>query len=137
MFHSFYVNPDNRDYLRFLWFANNDLTSPIAEYQMNVHLFGAASSPGVANFCLHQTAETHRQEFGDNSLDFLLRVFYVDDGLKSVSTVEQALQLIKCSQAMCAKDNLRLHKFASYCKDVLEALPANDRAKDLKDLDLR
>jgi len=38
---------------------------------------------------------------------------------------------------MCAKDNLRLHKFASNCKDVLEAVPANDRAKDLKDLDLR
>ena len=137
MFHSFYVNPDNRDYLRFLWFANNDLTSPIVEYRMNVHLFGAASSPGVANFCLHQTAETHRQEFGDNASDFLLRDFYVDDGLKSVSTVEQALQLIKCSQAMCASDNLRLHKFASNCKDVLEALPVNDRAKDLKDLDLR
>ena len=137
MFHSFYVNPDDRDYLRFLWFANNDLTSPIVEYRMNVHLFGAASLPGVANFCLHQTAETHRQEFGDNASDFLLRDFYVDDGLKSVSTEEQALQLIKSSQAMCAKDNLRLHKYASNCKDVFEALPANDRAKDLKDLDLR
>jgi len=40
-------------------------------------------------------------------------------------------------QAMCAKDNLRLHKFASNSKDVLETLPAHDRAKDLKDLDLR
>lgn len=38
---------------------------------------------------------------------------------------------------MCAKDNLRLHKFASNCKDVLEALPANDHAEDLKGLDLR
>ena len=131
MFHSFYVNPSDRDYLHFLWFANNDLTGPIVELRMNVHLFGAA------NFCLHQTAQAHRQEFGDKATDFLLRDFYVDDGLKSVSTTEQALQLIKCTQAMCAKDNLRLHKFASNSKDVLEALPANDRAKDLKDLDLR
>ena len=38
---------------------------------------------------------------------------------------------------MCAKDNLRLRKFASNSKDVLEALPANDRAKDFKGLDLR
>ena len=38
---------------------------------------------------------------------------------------------------MCAKDNLCLHKFASNCEDVLEALPANDCAKDLKDLDLQ
>ena len=38
---------------------------------------------------------------------------------------------------MCASDNLRLHKFASNKKEVLEALPPEDRAKDLKDLDLR
>ena len=41
---------------------------------MNVHLFGAASSPGVANFCLHQTAETHRKEFCDVASDFLLDI---------------------------------------------------------------
>ena len=32
---------------------------------------------------------------------------------------------------------VHLHKFASNHKDVLEALPKDDRAKDLKDLDLR
>ena len=31
----------------------------------------------------------------------------------------------------------RLHKVASNLKDVLEALPKDDQAKDLKDLDLR
>ena len=137
MFHSFYVTPKDRNFLRFLWFENNNLTKPIVEYRMNVHLFGAASSPGVANFCLHQTAETHRKEFGDIASDFLLRDFYVDDGFKSVPTAQQALQLINDSQTMCAKDNLRLHKFASNCKEVLEVLPANNRGKDLKDLDLR
>ena len=126
MFHSFYVTPKDRNFLRFLWFENNDLTKPIVEYQMNVHLFGAASSPGIANFCLHQTAETHRKEFGDVASDFLLRDFQVDDGLKSIPTAQEALQLINDSQTMCAKDNLRLHKFASNCKEVLEVLPANE-----------
>lgn len=93
--------------------------------------------PGVANFCLHQTAETHRQEFGNITSDFLLRDFYVDDGVKSVPTAGRALQLIKDSQAICTRYNSRLHKFASNCKEVLEALPVDDRAKDLKDLDLR
>ena len=136
MFHSFYVNSNDRDYLRFLWFKNNDLTSQIIEYRMNIHLFGAASSPGVANVCLHQTAESHGHEFGDNASDFLLRDFYVDNGLKSVPTVGQAHQLIKCSQAMCASDNL-LHMFASKYKEVLEALPVSDCTKDHKDLDLQ
>ena len=38
---------------------------------------------------------------------------------------------------MHAAVNLRLHKFASNSKDVLEAMPVEDCSKDLKDLDLR
>ena len=87
MFHSFYVNPEDRN-------------KPIVQYQMNVHLFGAASYPVMANFSLHQTAETHRQDFENITSDFLLRDFFVDDGLKSVPRAEQALQLIKDPKAM-------------------------------------
>ena len=101
MFHSFYVNHEDGNFLRF---ESNDLTKPIVQYPMDVHLFGAASSPGVANLCLHQTAETHRQDFGNITSDFCLRDFYVGDGLKFVSKAEQALQLIKDTQAMCARE---------------------------------
>ena len=45
MFHSFQINPEDRNFLRFLWFESKDLTGPIVEYRMNVHLLGAASSP--------------------------------------------------------------------------------------------
>ena len=38
---------------------------------------------------------------------------------------------------MCASANLRLHKFASNRREVLESLPVDDRAKYLKDIDLR
>jgi len=38
---------------------------------------------------------------------------------------------------MCASVNLSLHNFASNSKIVLEAIPIEDRSKDLKDLDLR
>ena len=137
MFHSFYVNPASRDFLRFLWFENNDLNGPIVEFRMNVHFFGAISSPAVANYCFHKTAEDGRAQFGDKVADFLRRNFYVDDGLTSVPTVTEAIKLIEDSQALCTSAKLRLHKFASNHKDVLEALPKDDRAKDLKDLDLR
>ena len=137
MFHSFHVTPSHRDFLRFLWFANNDLDGAISEFRMNVHLFGAVSSPAVANYSLHKTAETGRAEFGDKAADFLCRHFYVDDGLTSVPTISEAIELIENSQGLCASAKLRLHKFASNRKDVLEALPKDDRARDLKDLDLR
>ena len=52
-------------------------------------------------------------------------------------TVPEAIKLIEDSQALCTSAKLRLHKFASNRKDVLETLPTDDRAKDLKDLDLR
>ena len=61
----------------------------------------------------------------------------MDDGLTSVPTISEVIELIENSQAICASAKLRLHKFASNRKDVLEALPKDDRATDLKDIDLR
>ena len=136
MFHSFQVNPEHRNYLRFLWFKGNDLNGPIIECRMDVHLFGAVSSPGVANFSLRQTEESGQEQYGDDAAHFLRKDFYVDDGLKSLSTVEEAIKLIKSSQAVCAAARLRLHKFASNRKEVLEALPMDDHAKGFKDLNL-
>ena len=92
------------------------------------------SSPAVANYNLHKTAETGSAEFGDKAADFLCRNFYVEDGLTSVSTISEAIELIDHSQAHCVSVKLRLHKFASNQKDVLEALPKVDCARDLKDL---
>ena len=92
MFHSFHVTPNHWDFLRFLCFDNNDLA----------HLFGAVSSPAVANYSLHKTAESGRAEFGDKAADFLCRNFYVDDGLTSVPTISEAIELIEDSQALCA-----------------------------------
>ena len=57
---------------------------------MNVHLFGAVSSPGCANFGLHKTAQEGESEFGEDIANFLRNDFYVDDGLKSVKTKEDA-----------------------------------------------
>ena len=64
------------------------------------------------------------------------RDFYVDDGLKSVKCVDTAINLIKNCQAMCAKGGLRLHKFSSNKKEVIQAVRPEDRAKGLQELDL-
>ena len=47
MFHSFYVDPPHRDFLRFLWFEGKDPSKPIIEYRMNVHLFD--NGPTIGN----------------------------------------------------------------------------------------
>ena len=45
MFHSFHVDTDHRDYLRFLWFKDNDPSQEVIDYRMTVHLFGNSPSP--------------------------------------------------------------------------------------------
>ena len=67
---------------------------------------------------------------------FILKNFYVDDGLKSMPTVSEAIHLIKASQGICKRACLRLHKIVSNKKEVLEAFPAEDHAKGIKELNL-
>ena len=50
MFHQFLFCKRDRDLLRFLWWENGDTKKTVKEYRMKVHLFGAVSSPGCANF---------------------------------------------------------------------------------------
>ena len=134
MFHQFMVAEDHRDLLRFLWWEDGDPNKPVVEYRMKVHLFGASSSPGCANFGLKKAADDGEEEFGNDAASFIRRDFYVDDGLKSVPTA-QAVDLIKSSQKICAKAGLKLHKVISNNKEVLKAIPAEERAKDVKDFD--
>ena len=56
---------------------------------MRVHLFGATSSPGWSNLALKTTSRHGKEEFGEEAAVFLENSFYVDDGLKSVETVNQ------------------------------------------------
>lgn len=136
MFYQFSVRPEHRDYLRFLWWENSDFQLEPSEYRMTVHLFGATSSPGCANFGLKRIARDFESEIGSEAANFLCRDFYVDDGLKSLPSVQEAIDLIDKSKLMCSRAGLRLHKFASNAKEVLEHLDPGDRAKELRELDL-
>ena len=136
MFHQFKVSPCHRNYLRFLWWSDGDLRAETQEYRMTVHLFGATSSPGCANFAFKQMAEDYQDEFGPDAAEFIRRDFYVDDGLKSVSGVDEAIKLIDNTKSMCTKGGLRLHKFISNNKDVIQHLETEDMAMDLRDVNL-
>ena len=132
-FHSFNVNPEHRDFLRFLWFRDNDPEEEITEYRLNVHLFGKGPSTAIATFGLRKTI-SHCEE---DIKQFVNRHFYVDDGVVPVSTAQEALNLVRKTQLALSTRYLRLHKVVSNLPTVVEAFPAEDRSKDVKDLDLR
>lgn len=64
MFHQVRVPDEQCDFLRFLWWPDGNLEAVIQEYQMTVHLFGAASSSSCCNFALKQTAEDTEHQSG-------------------------------------------------------------------------
>lgn len=136
MFYCFEVCADHRDYLRYLWFEDNDLTKNVREFRMKVHVFGNSPSPAVAIYCMRRAAQQGEQEHGSDAKQFVERQFYVDDGLTSVATPEEAVDLLRKTKNMLAESNLRLHKVASNCNQVMEAVPVEDRAKELKDVHL-
>ena len=95
MFHQVKVDVGHRNLLRFLWWDDPELKGDPVEFRMTVHLFGATSSPGCANFALKTTVDRYEETCGSAAADFIRRNFYVDDGLKSVPSVEQAKELMR------------------------------------------
>jgi hypothetical protein len=100
MFYAFRVKQEHRDYLRFLWYRDNDMAKELIEYRMKVHVFGNTTSPAVATYALRKTIEGSE----DDVKEFVNRNFYVDDGLLSTESVEEAADLIKRTQSDLCKE---------------------------------
>ena len=62
MFHQIGVCEEDQDSLRFLWWPNT-YEDPPDVYVMQVHIFGAASSPCVANSTLWRVADNNADDF--------------------------------------------------------------------------
>lgn len=135
MFHRFHVSPEDRDFMRFLWWDNGKTESEPKEYHMRVHIFGAASSPGCANYGMKHLASKYEKNY-PLAASFIRNHFYVDDGLVSVNSVERANQLVSEAREVCSKGQLRLHKFVSNNREVLDAIPESEHASAVKDIDL-
>lgn len=134
MFYCFTVCEEHRDYLRFLWYEDNDLQKPVKDFRMTVHVFGNSPSPAVAIYCLRRTA-SEATESTPEAKEFVMRNFYVDDGLASFPTEADAIKILQTSQEMLAESNIRLHKIASNSSSVMQAFPTEDWAKGVKDFD--
>lgn len=123
MFHQFRVEPEDRDYLRFLWF---DEHGEIASYRMKIHIFGATSSPACATFGLRTLCDLSNNQSAA-AKSFIKHNFYVDDGLISVPDIQSAKELVQDAISICKEGNLRLHKFSSNSAELLEFIPKSER----------
>ena len=77
MFYQVKVPPEQRSFMRFLWWENSDTRKQILEYEMCAHVFGGTSSPSCSNYALKRTAADNQNQYGKNAADTLRKKFYI------------------------------------------------------------
>lgn len=97
---------------------------------MTAQLFGGA------NFAMQKVVEDNSESFSDNALETVKRNFYVDDCLKSVSTVNDAIKLASELRELLSCGGFRLTKWLSNSKEVMKTIPAELWANSLHEVNL-
>ena len=136
MFHQCFVLEYDRRFLKFLWWPNGDTTQKPKVYCMKVHLFGGKSSPSVVNYCMRKIADDNEETFSEIAIDTPRRSFYMDDMIRSVSTVKEATKLIPEMESLLKAGGFELGKFMSTSREVIESVDEKKRVKSLQNIDL-
>ncbi|TWW54220.1 hypothetical protein D4764_0192230 [Takifugu flavidus] len=90
----------------------------------------------IAIYGLKRTAVEGESEYGSDVRKFIEQHFYVDDGLKSFASEDEAINVLIRAQRMLAQSNIRLHKISSNSSAVTSAFPGEDLATGLQGLEL-
>ena len=106
-------------------------------YRMTVHLFGGIWSPSCANYALHRAALDQAEKFDEQTVQTVLRDFYMDDCLRSLVSVQVAIHLVKDIVQLLSSGGFRLTKWMSNSREVLKSIESEERAKDIRNLYLR
>ncbi|XP_062578642.1 uncharacterized protein LOC134240570 [Saccostrea cucullata] len=103
----------------------------LVEYQIMVLVFGNTTSPAITTYALRKTVE----ESDSDVKNLIVKNFYVDDGLLSTQTVQEAADLIKRTKKdLAEKGNLKFHKIASNSLELMNHFPIQDFSKEVQDI---
>ena len=99
---------------------------------MLVHLFGKVDSPCIANWSIKKASDNASSDakFAINSN------FYMDDFLKSTSSKNNLVKLVRGVISVLNSCGFRLNKFILNSTFVLESLPKTEISSKYVNLDL-
>ena len=79
---------------RFLWAENPLQNQRTDTFQMKVHMFVTMEPPCCTNYALKSFGRDNRTESSLATVETIIKSFYADDLLKSVSTNQEAINLM-------------------------------------------
>ena len=133
MFHQVHVTLEDQNVL---WWPEGNLSKRPVSYKMTVHLFGGTWSPSSCAYALRHTAEDNGGSYSSEAVKTVIGNFYVDDCLKSMPTVHEAIDLVSELKKLTAQGGFNLTKWTSNDSDVIEKVPFNDRSKKAQERSL-
>ena len=85
---------------------------------------------------MRKHAQDNNKVFGPEVAETVLKNFYVDDCLKSLHDREVTINHVKRLRELMNAGGFRLTKWISNDRDVLQSIPEDERASDVRNLDL-
>ena len=135
MFYQVRVPKEDSNFLRFLWYPENDLSQPPVPFRLLVHVFGAKSSPSCANYALQYIANSS-SNMNEDIKSAILKSFYVDDLLKSVKTENEGEFQAKTLIEVLRDSGFELTSFVSNSRKILASLPNENLSSEVKEINL-
>lgn len=134
MFHQVVIREQDRNAQRFLWRGKDRQREPDV-YQMNVMIFGAVSSPSVAQFVKNKNAVEFEPEFPGITRS-IHKQHYVDDYLDSCDTEEEAMKRIADVIYVHAQAGFEMVKWITNSTKVLLSIPENIRSESQNNVEI-
>ena len=89
------------------------------------------------NLALRKTAEDNHHSFPPNVINTVKRNYFVDDCLKSLPAEQKAVEHVGSLCTLLSRGGFKLARWVSNSRDVLKTIPEQERAKEIKDVDIR
>ncbi|CAB4027066.1 Gypsy retrotransposon integrase 1 [Paramuricea clavata] len=129
MFLQVMLRPEDRKYVRMIWRPKNDQQPQI--YESTRHTFGLRSSPFV---CIEVTKDAARKHIDKYPIaaKAMLESTIVDDVLTSVEDEKTALELIEHLKEIYDTVGMKIRKFASNSKLIMDTLDDDQKAPNVE-----
>ena len=137
-FHQISINPEHRNYLRFLWFKNpeninfeNFYANELKIYRICRVIIGATSSPAQLTSTLIHHFEKYRDSYPE-LIDKLLCSIHVDDFISGGSNDQDAVNTYNDAKELLSEGSFHLRKFKSNSKRAELSVNSIETPKETK-----